>query len=236
MRRLPIALLLVPLLAADLAGRRAAAEVQQRCDGALLSARGSAELERPIRQLAFSLNLGAEAPSADTALRELQRRLAAVRTALQRLAVEELRVTSPGTWEQAAEGRRPAQVNASLQVSGSLAPEHLQALVRGVGSLPGVRLSPVTARPDPAQDGAVRARLLRMAYGDAVAQAGEVGAAIGRPRLSPLEVQLGGEQAVPLAAPMAVRGLGDEEPPPFVASDLPVPRASLTMVVRFCAR
>jgi len=75
----------------------AVAQVQLRCDGTLLEARGSAEQERPTRRLSFSLALEAEGPTADAALQGLQERLAAVRQALQQLQVEELRVASPGT-------------------------------------------------------------------------------------------------------------------------------------------
>jgi hypothetical protein len=129
----------------------AVAQVQLRCEGTLLEARGSAEQERPTRRLAFSLSLEAEAATADGALQSLQERLAAVRTALQGQQVEELRVTSPTTWKREAERNRPAAVTASLQVSGRLVPQRLQALIREVGGLPGVRLAPVA----PAGEGMV---------------------------------------------------------------------------------
>ncbi|MEA5411089.1 SIMPL domain-containing protein, partial [Synechococcus sp. BA-120 BA3] len=75
-------------LAALASGPAAAvAQVQLRCDGTLLEARGSAEQERPTRRLSFSLSLEAEAATADAALQALQERLAAVRQALQQLQV-----------------------------------------------------------------------------------------------------------------------------------------------------
>ncbi|MFO0119576.1 MAG: SIMPL domain-containing protein, partial [Cyanobium sp.] len=79
---------LVLLLAAfPLAHPARSAEVQLQCQGTLLEARGSAERKRPLARIAFSLNLEAEAPTADGALARLQARLAAVRSALRGLGV-----------------------------------------------------------------------------------------------------------------------------------------------------
>ncbi|MFM9047458.1 MAG: transposase, partial [Cyanobium sp.] len=94
----------------------AQAEVQQRCDGTLLEARGNAEQERPIARLRVSLSLEAEARSSERALDLLQERLAAVRRTRQGLGVQELRVTSPSTWQRPAEGGTPSLTQASLQV------------------------------------------------------------------------------------------------------------------------
>ena len=63
------------------------AQIQLRCDGTLLEARGSAEQELPIGQLRFSLSLEAEQRSSDGALALLQERLASVRSDLQGLQV-----------------------------------------------------------------------------------------------------------------------------------------------------
>lgn len=212
---------------------RAEAQVQLRCEGTVLEARGSAEQQRPIERLQFSLGLEAEAPTADAALALLQQRLAAVRSALQPLQVEELRVSSPSTWQRAAERARPAAVQASLQISGRLAPRHLQVLVRQVGALPGVRLAPVSSEADPGQSGVVRRLLLRQAYQDARAQAAELAAAIGLQRLLPLEVRLDGMEPRPMPM-MAARA--DAAPPPFDPAELPRPLDRLTLQVRFCAR
>ncbi|MEB3171391.1 MAG: SIMPL domain-containing protein, partial [Synechococcaceae cyanobacterium] len=202
--RLAILPLLLALpLTGPLHARPAHAQVQLSCGGTLLEARGAAEQERPIRRLQLSLSLEAEGATSDAALGLLQARLAAVRSALQGLGVEELRVSSPSTWPRSDSRGRPAGVQASLSVSGRLAPAALQALVRQVGALSGVRLAPVTPQADPAQDLAVRRRLLAAAYDDARAQAAEVAAAIGRQRLEPLEVQLDGGEPRPL--PMMAR-------------------------------
>jgi len=209
------------------------AEVQVVCDGTLLTARGTAERERPVRFLRFSLRLSAEASEADTALASLQRRLAAVRTALERLEVEELRVTSPSTWERPAERGRPAQVRASLQVSGRVAPARLQPLIREVGALPGVALAPVTPESDPAGDRPLQRELLREAYRDAYGQAMEVATAIGRTRVTPLEVSLEGGMAPPL--PLRAQA-ADAAPPPFDPDELPPPTDRFAVLVRFCAR
>jgi uncharacterized protein YggE len=226
------------LLAASVVSRPAVAQVQLACAGTLLEARGSAEAERPTRRLGFSLGLEAEASggdgaATDAALALLQRRLAAVRSALQRLEVEELRVSSPTTWRRTDPRGRPAAVQASLQISGRLAPQRLQPLIREVGALPGVRLAPVTAQSDPAEDQAVRRRLLRQAYQDALARASEVGAAIGRLRIEPLEVQLDAGELRPM--PMMARA-DAAAPPPFDPAELPQPKDRLTLLARFCAR
>jgi uncharacterized protein YggE len=92
------------------------AEVTASCDGTLLQARGQAELKRSGERLRFSLGLQAQQRDQAAALEELQQRLAVVREALQRLAVADLQVTSPGTWSH--DGR----VTASLQLSGVLRP------------------------------------------------------------------------------------------------------------------
>ncbi len=210
----------------------AVAQVQLRCEGTLLEARGSAEQERPTRRLAFSLSLEAEAPTADGALQSLQERLAAVRTALQGQQVEELRVTSPSTWKREAERNRPAAVTASLQVSGRLVPQRLQALIREVGALSGVRLAPVATEADRGLDGAVRRQLLRAAYQDALEQAREVAAAVGLSRLAPLEVQVDGNDL----RPMMMRAAAAEAAPPFDPAELAQPKDRLGLMVRFCAR
>jgi uncharacterized protein YggE len=225
------------LLAATAVPRPVVAQVQLACAGTLLEARGSAEAERPTRRLGFSLGLEAEASggdgATDAALALLQQRLAAVRSALQRLEVEQLRVSSPTTWRRTDLRGRPAAVQASLQISGRLAPQRLQPLIREVGALPGVRLAPVTAQADPAEDLAVRRRLLREAYQDALARASEVGAAIGRLRLEPLEVQLDGGELRPV--PMMARA-DAAAPRPFDPAELPQPKDRLTLLARFCAR
>ncbi len=210
----------------------AVAQVQLRCEGTLLEARGSAEQERPTRRLSFSLSMEAEAPTADGALQSLQERLAAVRTALQGQQVEELRVTSPSTWRRDAERNRPAAVTASLQVSGRLVPQRLQALIREVGALPGVRLAPVATEADRGLDGGVRRQLLRAAYQDALAQAREVAAAVGLSKLNPLDVQLDGNEL----RPMLMRAAAADAAPPFDPAELALPKDRLSLTVRFCAR
>lgn len=235
MRRALMVPLLLPLLAmaAGPAGP-ARGQVQLRCDGTLLEARGAAERRRPARWLRFSLGLEAEGATADEALASLQSRLATVREGLRALGVEELRVSSPQTWQRPAEGRRPGRVQAGLQVSGRLAPPRFQELVRGVGSLAGVRLAPVMAEGDPAEAETLRRDLLRAAYRDALAQAAEVAATIGRPLLSPLEVQLEGG-GPPIALRTAAAPAADGVPP-FDPAELEPPLSRLSLLVRFCAR
>lgn len=215
----------------------AAAEVQLRCEGTLLEARGSAEQERPIQRLRVSLALEAEERSSDGALALLQERLAAVRGALQSLEVKELRVSSPSTWQRPGAGRRPSITQASLQVSGLLAPTQLQQLVRQVGSLPGVRLAPVIPEADPARSPDARRALLAAAYQRALAEAREVAQAVGLTVLRPLEVSVEGGEAVPMPAPApAAFRASAAPPPPFQPAELPLPKASASMLVRFCAR
>ncbi len=220
----------------SLTGEPTRAEVQLRCQGTLLEARGQAEIQRPTSALAVSLGLEAEAAKADQALEQLQWRLATVRQKLQALGVKEWRAGAPGTWERQGTRGQPISVQASLQVSGRIEPAQLQALISTVGGLPGVRLAPVTAETDPRQDSTIRAQLLRAAYQDALHQAQEVAAAIGRRRqLSPLEVQLdGGGNLRPV--PMAMRADAPAPaPPPFNAAELPKPTQQLSLLARFCA-
>ena len=231
-RSLSAAALWLALLPLAPLARASAAEVQLRCEGTLLEARGNAERQRPLARLAFSLNLQAEAPSADGALGSLQARLAAVRAVLRELAVDDLRVGSPSTWPRPAESGRPALVQANLSVAGKLAAERLQGLIRRVGALPGVRLDPVTPEADPAGAEASRQALLAAAYRDAEAQVRPLALLIGRPRLVPLQVQLDGGGGPILmraaAAPPAA-------PPPFDPAELPLPIDRLGMQVQFCA-
>ncbi len=210
------------------------AEVQLRCDGTLLEARGQAERERPVARLRLSLSLEAEGPSNDAALAALQRRLAAVRSALQGLQVQELKVEAPSTWPRPAERGRPASVQAQLSISGLLAPARLQELIRGVGALPGVRLAPAQAEADPAQNRQARRVLLQAALADAREQAAEIATALGRPRLDPLEVQLDGSGPMPQMAPMMARAA--DAVPPFDPAELSRPRDRLSLLVRYCAR
>lgn len=226
MGALPLALMLL-----HLGPPAAAQQVQLRCDGTLLEARGNAEQKRTIDVLKLSLELSAEAASADGALGELQRRLAAVRQALQRLQVKELAVSSPSSWQRPVSPNRPAAVEANLQVSGELAPAQLQALVREVGALPGVRLNPVSAQADQASDTSVRRRLLRLAYQDALLQARELAETMGLGTPTPLEVQIEGG-----FRPVLARGMAADAVPAFDAAELPAPTDRLGMVVRFCAR
>lgn len=221
---------LLPWLALPAFGQ---AQVQLSCGGALVEARGSAELKRPTQRLRFSLALEAEEPSSDAALASLQRRLAEVRRRLQALQVSNLQVTSPSTWKRPASRGVPEVVQASLQVSGQLAPAQLQPLVREVGGLPGVRLSPVAPEADAAGDRAARRQLLRAAYQDALQQAQDVAAAMGLQVVQPLEVQLdGGARPVPLRA----LAMADGAVPPFDPAELPVPIERLSLQARFCAR
>jgi uncharacterized protein YggE len=94
----------------------------------------------------------------------------------------------------------------------------------------------VTAETDRNQDSAIRAQLLRAAYQDALYQAQEVAAAIGRRRqLSPLEVQLDGNGDL-RPMPMAMRADAPAPaPPPFTAAELPKPTQQLSLLARFCA-
>ncbi len=223
------ALLLGPGFAGGTA--RAEGQVQLSCAGTLLEARGQAETRRATATLKASLSLEAEAASADQALGLLQQRLAAVRSALQQLQVADLRVTSPSTWQRPAERDRPAAVQATLQVSGSLAPSRLQALIRTVGALPGVRLAPVGTEADRREDARVRQELLRQAYDDALRQVQPLADLIGRRRLRALEIRVDGlEMPMPM-----LRGMAAAAAPPFDPAELNQPQDRLGMQVRFCA-
>jgi uncharacterized protein YggE len=210
--------------------------VQLRCDGTLLEARGSAEQERPIERLRFFLSLEAEHRGSNGALALLQERLAAVRTALQGLEVKEFRVTSPSTWQRPAEPGRPERSQASLQVSGMLAPSRLQPLIRLVGTLPGVRLAPVTAEADPVRTAEIRRALLAAAYRQASSRASDVAAALGLSRLQPLEVQVEGDGGGPVPMPAPAMMGAKAEAPPFNPAELQPPKDFASMLVRFCAR
>lgn len=211
---------------------RSQTQVQLSCQGTLLEARGSAEIKRDTRSLRVSLGLEAEAGDADGALRLLQVRLASVRQRLQTLQVRDLRVTSPSTWQRSQGlGGGPLRVVANLQVSGELAPSRLQVFIREVGGLPGVRLNPVSSEADAATDPAVRSRLLRAAYNDALSHGRDLAAAIGLLQLQPLEVRVDGLEL----RPMAMRAMAAETAP-FDPAELPQPTDRLSMQVRFCAR
>jgi uncharacterized protein YggE len=227
---LPVALWLTAA-AGGAAPAPAQVQVQLQCAGTLLETRGSAELKRDIQRLAVSLGLEAEAADADRALAALQGRLAAVRQRLVLLRVQDLRVSSPSTWQRPQEPRTAGpRVVASLQVSGELAPERLQEFVRQVGALEGVRLNPVATEADPAAMPAVRARLLRAAYQDALAQAQELAAAVGRSGLRPLDVRVEGHELRLMAMRAATADAA-----PFDPAELPQPIDRLALQVRFCA-
>ena len=220
--------LLLPL--APAAGL-AQSQVQLACSGTLVEARGSAELKRITANLRFSLALEAEAASSEAALASLQGRLAAVRTSLKNLQVVDLEVTSPTSWQRPASRPSPERVVAGLQVSGQLAPARLQALVRGVGGLPGVRLTPVATEADRPVDRAARATLLRAAYQDALQQGLDLAGAMGlKGVLKPIEVLLEGGSRPGLKMVMAA------EAAPFDPAELAAPVDRLSLQVRFCAR
>ena len=220
---IPSSLMLVPQAAQG-------QQVQLRCEGTLLEANGQAERRRSIDSLRLSLGLEAEAATADGALAELQGRLAAVRRALQKLAVRELEVSSPSTWQRAASDNQPAAVQASLQVSGRVAPGQLQDLIRTVGALPGVRLAPVGGEAARDGDAASRRQLLREAYQAARAQAMDLASAIGLSRLTPLEVVIEGANR-----PVQLRAMAADAAP-FDPAELPAPTDRAGVQVRFCAR
>lgn len=209
------------------------ADIQLRCDGTLLEARGSAEQQQPIERLRFTLALEAEQRSSDAALALLQERLAKVRAALQGLEVKDFRATSPSTWQRSAESSRSPITQASLQVSGLLAPSRLQPLVRQVGTLPGVRLAPVNAEADPGRSGEARRALLATAYRQAFNRAEDVAAALGLSRLYPLEVQVEDDRP-PVVARVAMAAKADV--PPFDPAELTPPKNAASLLVRFCAR
>lgn len=206
-------------------------QLQLSCTGTVLEARGSATLRRPVDRLAFALALEAVAPSSKEALALLQQRLDAVRTALKRLAVAQLRVGSPSVWNRYRPAGQPESFEASTQVGGQLAPSQLQALISEVGGLPGVRLSPVDPLADPGADAASNRQLLQAAYRDALRRAQDLGAAIGLGSLRPLQVQIeGGVSPLPMAAAMQRRA-----PAPFDPRELPEPSDRLSLAVTFCA-
>lgn len=223
---------MLPLLLPWLAGSGfAQGQAQLSCAGTLVEARGSAERKRTTASLRFSLAVEAEAASSDAALAQLQGHLSAVRSSLQTLQVRELQVSSPSTWQRPASRTGPERVLASLQVSGQLAPARLQALVRGVGSLPGVRLAPVSTEADGPGDRAARTALLRAAYQDALSQGQDLAGAMGlRGELRPMEVQLEGGGRPAQRQAMAA------EAAPFDPAELAAPVDRLSLQVRFCAR
>lgn len=234
------ALALVALSAAGLAWPASVAaqvQVQLSCSGTVFETSGRAERRQAVAALRLSLALEAEAPTAAGALAELQRRLARVRDALRQLQVQELQVGSPSTWQRSVQpggsGGQAATITvANLQLSGRLAPQRLQALVTTVGTLPGVRLSPVAteAKVDPAAAAADRRALLEQAYGQAEAEARQLAAVLGRSKLTPLEVQLEGAEP----RPIALRAMAAEAAP-FDPAELPKPLERLGLRVRYCA-
>ncbi len=227
-------LLLLPLLGI-LPSRPAGAQtqVQLSCTGTVLQSMGSAEIKRAIEALDVSLQLNAQGASANAALAELQRRLAAVRSALQALQVQELEVSSPSTWQRPVQRDRPAGVEANLSVRGRLQPQRLQQLVRQVGGLLGVRLAPVATRADERQNRASRRQLLKLAYQDAVERAQDMATAIGLRQLQPLDLQVEGG---PRPMPMRAMASADAGAPPFDPDELAQPIDRLQLQVRFCAR
>lgn len=213
-------------------GAAAQTQVQLSCSGTVLQSSGSAERQRAIKSLDVALNLQAEGPTAEVALTELQRRLASVRTRLRTLQVEQLQVGSPTTWQRPAQRNRPAAVVANLSVAGRLQPQRLQAMVREVGTLPGVRLSPVGPRVDEQLDRRVRRELLHHAYQDALEQAQDAAEALGLRQLHPLDLQVEGH-----GRPMLMRAMApsDSSIPPFDPDELAKPIDRLQLQVRFCA-
>ncbi|SBO43799.1 conserved protein of unknown function [Cyanobium sp. NIES-981] len=209
----------------------AQAQVQLQCNGTLLEARGSAELRREASRFGFSLGVEAEADTADQALESLQVRLGAVRQELKSLGVEELEVSSPNTWERSRSGRRPPVWVATLQISGKLALRQLQPLVRRVGGLPGVRLSPVSTEARPEEDRASRQQLLRAAYQDALQQARDLAGVIGLKDVRPIQVQVEGG-----GRPVTLRAMAAEAAPAFDPAELPAPVDRLGLQAWFCAR
>ena len=215
---------LLPLLPLQ---ARAQVQLQLRCGGTLVEARGSAQRQRQMAKLAFSLALEADAARSTEALATLQLRLDAVRRQLQALAVEELQVGSPNTWTG-----RNSRITASLQVSGKLAPRHYQSLVREVGGLAGVRLAPVTSQADPAEDRASAQALLRAAYQDALRQANQLAAVMGLRQVRPLQVQL---EAMP--QPYLRKSAAADaapSPQPFNPDELSPPTDRLSLQASFC--
>ena len=215
---------LLPLLPLQ---ARAQVQLQLRCGGTLVEARGSAQRQRPMAKLAFSLALEADAARSAEALATLQLRLDAVRRQLQALAVEELQVSGPNTWTG-----RNSRITASLQVSGKLAPRHYQSLVREVGGLAGVRLAPVTSQADPGEDRASAQALMRAAYQDALRQAKQLAAVMGLRQVRPLQVQL---ETMP--QPYQLKSAAADAAPapqPFNPDELSPPIDRLSLQASFC--
>ena len=215
---------LLPLLPLQ---ARAQVQLQLRCSGTLVEARGSAQRQRPMAKLAFSLALEAEATRSAEALATLQLRLDAVRRQLQSLDVADLQVSGPSTWTG-----RNSRITASLQVSGKLEPRHYQSLVREVGGLAGVRLAPVTGQADPAEDRASAQALLQAAYQDALRQAKQLAAVMGLRQVRPLQVQL---EAMP--QPYLLKSVAADAAPaaqPFNADELGPPTDRLSLQASFC--
>ena len=228
-----LAALTPPLLTLP-AARAAQVQLQLSCQGTVLEARGSAMVKRPISKLRFNLALEAVASTSKGALQLLQERLDPVRQRLKALQVQELRVSSPSVWNRYVSAGKPAEFEASSQVSGQLAPTELQQLISQVGGLPGVRLSPVDAEADRTADAATNRRLLQGAYADALQRAQALAEAVGLKSLKPLQMQVEGGYR-PSRMSMLAESASRRGPAPFDPNELNEPTDQLSLEVTFCA-
>ena len=208
------ALSLLPVVA--LLPRQVQAQVRPAaCAGTLLELSVEERGETRTDRFRFALRLEAEGATTEAALDQLNQRLAATRTALQRLAQGPLTIPAPRTIARGGGSQGPRRQQASTSISGEVERGGYDQLIQVAGRLPGVRLQGMTSLASTQHQNALAHQLLQAALKQGREQAERTAAALGLRRVTLLRIDQRRSGAVrPLAyAADAGRQFRPEEAP-----------------------
>jgi uncharacterized protein YggE len=221
------ALSLLPVVA--LLPRQVQAQVRPAaCAGTLLELSVEERGETRTDRFRFALRLEAEGATTEAALDQLNQRLAATRTALQRLAQGPLTIPAPRTYASggASQGRRRQQ--ASTSISGEVERGGYDQLIQVAGRLPGVRLQGMTSLASTQNQNALADQLLESALKQGREQAERTAAALGLRRVTLLRIDQRGSGTV---RPLAYAADAGRQ---FRPEEAPQPSQSLELNLDYC--
>jgi uncharacterized protein YggE len=221
------ALSLLPVVA--LLPRQVQAQVRPAaCAGTVLELRVLERGQTRTDRFRFALRLEAEGATTEAALDQLNQRLAATRTALQRLAQGPLTIPAPRTYASggASQGRRRQQ--ASTSISGEVERGGYDQLIQVAGRLPGVRLQGMTSLASTQNQNALADQLLESALKQGREQAERTASALGLRRVTLLRIDQRGSGTV---RPLAYAADAGRQ---FRPEEAPQPSLSLALNLDYC--
>ena len=200
------------------------------CNGTLLqikvNERGTSRSDR----FRFSLGLDAENASKDAAMTALNARLAKARQVIQPLAMGQLTISAPRSYDVGGGTSGPRLERARITITGEVSRENYDALIKAAGRLPGVRLQGMTSLASRDSSAALADQLLKQALETGRRRAEVTARALGLRKVELLLIDQRGSTHRPMA--MAAR-MGHAN---FRPSEAPKPSQNLSLKLDYCLR